>query len=95
MAFSEDFSVFINDDTPGYKTVQIEYQDVSGILDKDYEETNFVESSNPVFWVESSDISNITQGCLLVDGDFYYDIIGIEDDGSGITKLELRMKYDS
>ena len=90
MAFAEDFSVFFNDDTPGFKQMVVNSVTVDGIFDNDFEVSNFIETSNPIFWAASSDLAGVVQGMAVVDGAASYSVIGIEPDNSGVTKLVLR-----
>lgn len=94
MAFNEDFSVFIDPDTPGYKVMLVDYEPVAGIFDNDYVEDSFTESSTPVFWVKSSDIPYIEQGDFVTDevAEIQYEVANVQPDGSGITLLKLRLK---
>ena len=90
MAFSEDFSVFFNDDTPGFRKMVVNSVPVDGIFDNDFEKSNFVETSNPIFWAASSDLTSVVHGVTVVDGADSYSVIGVEPDNSGVTGLVLR-----
>lgn len=92
MAFVEDLDVFFNDDTPGYAEFLIDDETVGGIFDNRFQETNFVESSNPVFIVKTADIVGVAVNSVVMNGSAEYRVIGMEDDGMGITHLELRLK---
>ena len=92
MAFVEDIDVFINNDTPGFKTLNVDGGSVNGIFTDDFDETNFVESSNPVFVTKTSDVPSVANGSVVMDGAKEYQVIGIQDDGSGVTKLALRFR---
>lgn len=94
MPFFEDLSVFINSDTPGYKRLTIDYVPIDGIFDDDYQESNFTESSNPVFMVKTADIPDVKQGSMAEDSaNKLWEVIGVQNDGTGMTKLELRVKW--
>jgi hypothetical protein len=96
MAFTEDLDDFINEDTPGYKVLLINYENVAGIFDQDYVESGFVETSDPVFITKTSNIPDIEQDLPVVDEvtDKEYTVVGVEPDGTGLTKLELKLKWD-
>ena len=90
MAFSEDFSVFFNDDTPGFKQMVVNSVPVDGIFDNDFKESNFIETSNPIFWAASSDLTGVVQDMTVLDGAISYSVIGVEPDNSGVMGLVLR-----
>lgn len=94
MAFVEDFDVFINDDTPGYKTLDIDHVSVNGVFDDEFQESSFTESSDPVFFVKTLDITDMQQGSIAEDETGkQWEVIGIQKDGTGMAKLELRVKW--
>ena len=92
MAFVEDFDVFFNDDTPGYLQLVIDGETVEGIFDNKFQDANFVESSNPVFTVKTADVASIAVNSVVMNGETEYRVIGVEDDGTGVTRLELRLR---
>lgn len=92
MAFVEDLSVFFNDDTPGFLTVVIDGTETGALFDNQFQETNFIESSNPLLYVKTADITDVAVNSVVMNGATEYRVIGVEDDGTGITKLELRLR---
>ena len=92
MAFVEDFNVFFNDGTPGYTELEIDSETVGGFFDNQFQETNFVGSSNPVFIVKTADVAGVVVNSVVMNGATEYRVIGVENDGTGITHLELRLK---
>ncbi|WP_299078924.1 hypothetical protein [uncultured Paraglaciecola sp.] len=77
------------------KTLTIDHVDVDGIFKDPFEEVGFVESSNPTFETLESNLDCIEQGSMAEEMSTgkQWEIIGIEKDGTGIVKLELRVKW--
>ena len=77
------------------KTLKIDFVDVDGIFDDSYAEVGFVETSNPIFETLTANIPEVTQGVTALDEvtGKEWEIIGVENDGTGMTKLELRVKW--
>lgn len=48
-----------------------------------------VGTTSPSAWAATEDVSGATQGDVLVLGGTWYSIIGVEPDGSGMTRLIL------
>lgn len=79
------------------RTLKINYVDVDGQFDNGYEEAGFTESSNPTFETLTSNLVDVEHKTLVLDdatGE-EWEVIGIENDGTGMTKLELRVKWYS
>lgn len=97
MAFTEDLNDFVNDDTPGYKVLLINYENVAGIFDEEYVEAGFVETNNPIFTTKTSSLVDVEQDTLVIDEvtGKEYRVAGVQPDGTGMTKLELRLKWDT
>jgi hypothetical protein len=91
MAFVEDLSVFFNDGTPGYVLAEIDGVDVGVLFDSPFQEVNFIESSNPIAYVKTADITGVAVNSVVMNGATEYRVIGVEDDGAGVSKLELRL----
>lgn len=62
---------------------------VTGILDKEFRVVGNIESEYPVFECRSEDIPSIAHGQLVVYSGITYEVVGIEDDGEGLTALVL------
>ncbi|MCB0250049.1 MAG: hypothetical protein KDI07_15850 [Anaerolineae bacterium] len=90
--FAEDLDVFINEATPGYKTLLINYESVGVIFDNNYIEEGFTESAVPVFWAKTAEMPALAHGDPIIDeaGDERYEVVNIQPDGSGITMVRLR-----
>ena len=63
---------------------------VIGILDKEYRVVGDIESNYPVFECRSTDATGVVHGSTLVVGAESFVIVGVEDDGTGMTVLVLR-----
>lgn len=74
------------------RTLTIDSVAVDGVFDDRFGEVNFIESSNPTFTAKTSDIPSVANGSVVMDGAKEYSVIGVERDGTGMTKLELRFK---
>lgn len=90
--FAEDLDVFINETTPGYKTLLINYESVGVIFDNNYIEEGFTESAVPVFWANTAEMPSLAHGDPVIDeaGDERYEVVNIQPDGSGVTMVRLR-----
>ena len=91
-----DLEVSVNGsvtDNLSNKILVIDSNDVEGIFSKQYVEARFVESNNPTFTAKSSDLIDVVQGCKAEDGSKQYEVVGVEPDGTGLTKLELRLEW--
>jgi len=77
------------------KTLLIDYVEVSGIFDDRFIEDGFIETTNPIFTIKTSDAPE-NEKCAKVEDENgkVWDIVGIQNDGTGITILELRKKWD-
>ncbi len=65
---------------------------INAIFDKTFIETNGVESLKPVLFCKSSDVINATHtngNSMIENGTTKYKVVGIENDGTGITQLLL------
>tara|TARA_Y100000310_G_scaffold342185_1_gene444185 strand:+ start:7325 stop:7639 length:315 start_codon:yes stop_codon:yes gene_type:complete len=51
--------------------------------------TSALESTKPVAMVRDSDVPNVAHGDALVTGSITYSVIGIQQDGTGLTLLIL------
>ena len=75
------------------KTLTIEGEEIDGIFNDRFDEVGFVESSNPTFETLTSNIPDVEQGDGAIDAlGKNWDVVGVERDGTGITKLELRVR---
>jgi len=92
MAFTEDLTDFINDDTPGYVSADIAgIGVVGGILIDEYGEFGSVVAGNkPVLLCISAEVSAAENGTALVINSVNYTISGApQPDGTGVTRFEL------
>lgn len=92
--FTEDFGIFINPDTPGYRKMLVDYDLVEGVFDDEYVEDVFTESSIPVFYCATADIPGIEQGHSVSDEamEECYEIVNVQPDSSGLTQLKLMLQ---
>ncbi len=93
MPFEEDLSVFINDDTPGYASVTIGVDTIGGLFDNGYGEFGgVVGGSNPSLLCISSEASAVVNGSALTVNGVNYIVSGApQPDGTGMTRIELRL----
>lgn len=89
MAFTENFSNFINPDTPGYVLAVILGNEIEAIFDKNYQASFEMNGNNPVMYVADSDLGAAEQGTSVVINSANYTIANIEPDGSGISIVQL------
>lgn len=91
MAFSEDLSIFINPDTPGYAQAVIGEKTIVGLFDNGYMGVDLVGSSDPSLLCMDTDIVGVADGTSIVVNNVTYTVAGApEPDGSGLTLLQLR-----
>lgn len=64
---------------------------VRGVFDKEYREVGGIESLYPVFDCRSSDVTAVTHGTAVTISTTTFEVVGIEDDGTGITSLVLAL----
>jgi hypothetical protein len=91
VAFTENFSDFINPDTPGY--VEITLLGVPGVpavFDKNFQGSFDVNGSEPVLHIADSDLASAEQGGAIVINSVNYKIANIEPDGSGISLVRMK-----
>jgi hypothetical protein len=62
---------------------------VNGIFDNEYGEVNGMAATRPVFMVESTDVSDATDGAKLTVNSVVYTIRVVQPDGTGVTTLIL------
>lgn len=72
------------------ETVQVEGNDISGILDRTFLEVLEVESYHPVLVVRDIDLSGVTAGASVLAGGKEYQVVQVQPDGTGITALVMR-----
>jgi hypothetical protein len=89
MPFTENFTDFINPDTPGYVVATILGETVPGVFDKTHQLSFDMNGTEPVLYVEEENISAAEQETLVVIGGVNYTIGNIEPDGSGLATLRL------
>ena len=90
MAFTEDLTVFFNEDDFAVAAT-LNGAAVSGILEDDYVEPlgNVVEGRSPVWMCSAAAIPSVAHGQTLVVGARTFKVRGVEPDGSGIVLLRL------
>lgn len=63
------------------------------IFDNEFSLSNVIgsiyENTNPMALCKTSDVSGATNGATLVTGSVTYNVIGVQPDGTGFTKLIL------
>ncbi len=64
---------------------------VKGILDREFRIVGGIESEYPVFECRSSDISGAGHGTNITIEAVTYQVVGVEDDGTGMTTLVLAL----
>lgn len=78
------------------RTVTIAGNSITGVFDDRYVEAAFVESSNPFFTVKESDLVGgldaLADRSEVVDGSTLYEVASSQPDGTGLVKIELRLK---
>ncbi|SFI31390.1 hypothetical protein [Nitrosomonas sp. Nm34] len=96
MAFEEDLSLFINEDTPGYTVATIQGQQVGGIFRNGYAEAGMIGTSNPSFLCITEQVSELITNHengvaneIIIKGISYY-AQEAEHSGDGLTRLHLR-----
>lgn len=105
MAFTEDLSDFINDDTPGYVLATLDGVDVAGIFDSGTASglNNMMLGTNPTFTCTKADSEKYSslsgystvekamdpRGKTLVVNSVSYTVRESKPDGTGMTVLEL------
>lgn len=91
MTFSEDHSIFINTDTPGYVNAVIGNDQVTGLFDNGYTGIELVGSSDPTLLCVAADIPTIADGVAVTINGTAYKVAGApEPDGHGLVLLQLR-----
>lgn len=90
MAFSEDLTVFFNEDDFAVAAT-LQGVAVSGIFDEDYVEPlgNVVEGKAPTFQCAASAVPSVAHGQSLVIGARTFKVRGVEPDGAGVVLLRL------
>ena len=88
---NEDLDVFLDEDEFAV-TAEIIGLDVVGIMSEEYVMVNFVESKKPVFDCKESDVYGVTHGSSVVIDSSVYQVVGIQPDGTGMTRLILELQ---
>ena len=94
MAFTEDFSIFLDTDVFG-DTATIGANTFVGILDAAYAEVETgrvsVDGSRLLFTCTSDDVAtySVAYGSTLTINSVSYKVVGVEPDGTGVTTLVL------
>jgi hypothetical protein len=63
---------------------------VYGLFDRPHAEDIEVSGYSPALYCKTSDVSAAVEGDAVTVNGTDYTVIGIEDDGTGVTKLILR-----
>jgi hypothetical protein len=94
MPFTENFSDFINQDTPGYVEATILGESVPGIFDNDSSPVSIgfsdMQARSPRLACASDDVENVVDETPVLIGAVTYRVAALEPDGTGITVLELK-----
>jgi hypothetical protein len=95
--FASDFDTFFDTDTHGINCVYTpsggSATTIVGIFNNEYYampggEVD-IESSQPVFYTKSSNLSNATHGETMVINSITYKIINVRPDETGLTEVAL------
>lgn len=91
MAFTEDLSDFINDDTPGYVRVTFGGAEVGGLFNEPSAQAfGYVEGGKPTFTCKTSDVPGIKRGDAVTINSTAYVVGGApRPDGTGMTAIPL------
>lgn len=89
MAFAEDHADFINADTPGAKPCTINGNSVYGLFDNGYADALGIAGRDPALLVIESQVGALSIGLAITVDAAAYTVVGIEPDGTGITRLQL------
>lgn len=90
MAFVENSSDFINDDTPGYVLATVGGVPVGGLFDDAYLDPLGMSGSQPALLCASADVSTAIHGTAVVVDLVNYTVASIQPDGTGMTRLLLQ-----
>ncbi len=89
MAFTEDLTDFINDDTPGYVLATLDGISVEGIFDNGSAAGLGMLGTNPTFTCASASAPSSKRNKTLVVNGTSYTVREIKPDGTGMSVLEL------
>lgn len=95
MAFTEDPTVFINADTPGYVMATVGgMPDIGGLFDNETQSASIgfsgMETLHPALTCVSAEVATATHGTSVVINATTYTIGNIHHDGHGFTTFELK-----
>lgn len=79
LALLADFGTSVTTDT----------STITGILDREYREVGGIESEYPVLDCRAEDVSGLSHGDEIIADSMTFEIVGIENDGTGMTLLVL------
>ena len=85
---TEDLSVFFDTDDFAV-TVNLDGTSVDGILSLEPIESNFVQTTKPVFTYEKADKPSVTIDSTLIYDSITYKVKSMEPDGTGMQMLIL------
>lgn len=91
MAFTEDLAAFINADTLGAKTCAINGNTVYGLFDNGYADALGIAGRAPVLLVIEAQAGALSTGLSITVDAAAYTVVGIEPDGTGMTRLQLEV----
>jgi hypothetical protein len=91
MAMAEDLSVFFDTDDFAV-SVNLDGSSVDGILSLEPIESNFVQTTKPVFVYEKADKPSVTIDSTLIYDSIAYKVKGLEPDGTGMQMLILEIQ---
>lgn len=91
MVFTETFTDFINEDTPGFVWATVGgVPEIGGLFDNNYVDPMGMDASAPVLHCIASDIPTVAQGTALIIGSVSYTVIAVKPDGGGLVILRLQ-----
>ena len=87
--FTEDLTDFLDPDDFAVQAVYLG-QNVNGILDREFVMVLDMEAEHPTFTCRAADVSNAAHGDAITVNSTAYTVVGLQPDGTGITKLILQ-----
>lgn len=87
--FSEDFSAFINDGTPGYVLALIAAVNVPALFNQPSKDDFSVSAQSSELVCDSTLVASAVRGTAVTVKGVNYKVKDINPDGTGITLIEL------
>lgn len=87
--FDEDLALFY--DTEDFAVdVVLDGETITGVMLNPSIESDFIQSSDPVFSCPTASIPDVSNSSVLITGTKKYRVTAVSPDGTGTTILELR-----